>query len=49
MLQDLRGGGPAVSWALLGRDHPGKGNREKAKLEYSEDFTPRAQIFPGRF
>ena len=33
----------------LGRDHPGKKNREKAKLEYDEDFIPHAQIFPERF
>ena len=43
------GGGPVLSWALLGRDHPGKRSREKAKLEYDEDFIPHAQMFPGRF
>lgn len=25
-----------VSWALLGRDHPGKCSREKARLEYED-------------
>lgn len=49
MLQELRGGVPVVSWAVLGRDQTGKWSREKAKLECDEDFVPHTQIFPGGF